>query len=150
MSLISPVESHWVDIVPPGTPPTHLDPFALIIAVITFSVLLVSVVVYYRRPRQRAKRALRKIAQELREARIDTKSAAFAIARHLRLGLGRRRLHSGHRSDRRWPDWEIYVQELTSACFAPLAPSRAEMERIAQGALVWLERIAPHSSHGHR
>ena len=139
MPLTPPIEQHWVDILPPAAPPTHIEPLALVIAAMVLSVLVATAIVFYRRPRQRAKRALRRLGHELREPRIDGKSTALAIARYVRLGLDQRRLQAMSVNGTRRADWESFVERLTGCCFAAETPPASELERMVQEALAWLD-----------
>lgn len=142
MPTPAPINETWVDIVPPGAPPHTTDPFTWGIGVAVLVVLIGMAVVLYRRPRSRAKRALRRLARDLWGSRIDAKPACVRIQQCLRTGLGRRHLPSVPWCDDYHADWLAYVNRLTACCFAAPSPSKAELDSLIHEALAWLDRKA--------
>ena len=139
MPTPAPISEKWVDIAPPGAPPDTMDPFTCGIVVAVIVVLISVAVILYRRPRSRAKWALRRLARDLQDSRIEAKPACVRIKQCLRTGLGRRDLQSVQWSEERYAGWHAYVKRLTEGCFAAPSPSRAELDSLIHEALAWLE-----------
>ncbi len=150
MPTPAPIDERWVDIVPPGAPPYSADPLTWGIGVAVLVVLIGMATVLYRRPRSRAKRALRRLARDLRDSRIEAKPACVRIQLCLRTGLGQRHLPSVPWRDDHHADWVAYVNRLTVCCFAAPLPSKAELDRLIQEALAWLDRKAADTGCGSR
>lgn len=142
MPTPAPIDERWVDIVPPGAPPYSTDPFTWGIGVAVIVVLIGMAVVLYRRPRSRAKRALRRLARDLQGSRIEAKPACVRIKQCLRTGFGRRDLQSVPWRDNHHADWLAYENRLAQCCFDAPSPSRVELDAIIDEAVAWLDRKA--------
>lgn len=136
------IDEKWVDIVSPVAPSHTVDPLGIGVVAAGLLVLLGLVVMLYRRPRARAKRALRRLARDLRGARVGAKPVCVQVQQCLRSGLGRHQLQSVQWRDDHCADWLAYVNRLAQCCFAAPSPSRAELEAIIHEALAWLDTKA--------
>jgi hypothetical protein len=133
------IEENWVDIVPPELPATAPDPVLYLGSFIALVLLLAFGIYLQRRPRQRSRRALRRLSRDLRRARLEPKRACFEIRRWLRTGFGYRRLQSVPLAHSLQADWQAYLDRLGHYCFSGEAPSVAELDGIIREARVWLD-----------
>lgn len=141
MTAALQVQPHWVDIVPPAAPPPAGGIPALLWATAVVLVLAALAVIYYRRlSRQRSKRALRRIADDLRRARIEAKPACFKVEACLRDGFERRRLDTIRWAHGTQAEWRAYLLRLERCCYAAEPPSPAELDGVIREALVWLNK----------
>lgn len=134
------ISEKWVDIVSPDVPVHTAAPFTLGLAVAGVFALLILCVYFYRRPRLRAKRALRRLARDLQHSQIKTKPACVQIQQSMRKGLGQHQLLSVQWCDDHHSAWLAYVQWLSKCCFSAPSPSKAELDSLIQEGLLWLNR----------
>jgi hypothetical protein len=132
------IEEGWIDIIPPEIPAASADPMAILFFVLPLAVLLLIGIIHRRRPRQRARRALRRLARDLRRTRVEAKTACFEIRRWLRIGFGYRQLHSVPLDPARQADWRAYLDRLGQYSFSRTAPSVAELDGVIREARAWL------------
>lgn len=142
MPTPTPIDEKWVDIVSPVAPPHTVDPLSIGVVAAGLLVLIGLAAMLYRRPRARAKRALRRLARDLRGARVGAKPVCVQIQQCLRSGLGRRELQFVQWRDDHRAGWLAYVNRLAQCCFAAPSPSRAELDAMIHEALAWLDRKA--------
>ena len=140
MSTADVMNEHWVDIVPPLAPPATPDLLSITLGGIFLLVVAGLAVMLYRRPRVRARRAIRRLGRELHQADIENQPACMQIRHWLRRGLRQSQLQAVE-----WPPeyqaaWLAYVDRLARGCFAPAPPSIAEMKHLIDEALGWLDR----------
>lgn len=140
MSTADVMNEHWVDIVPPLAPPATLDLLSIALGGILLLVLAGLAVMLYRRPRARARRALRRLGRELHQADIENQSVCMQIRHWLRKGLRQPHLQAVEWPPEHQAAWLAYVDRLARGCFAPAPPSAAEMKRLIDEALGWLQR----------
>lgn len=136
------INEKWVDIGPPDVPVHTADPFTLVLAVAGVFALLILCVYFYRRPRLRARRTLRRLARDLQRSQINTKPACVQIQQSMRKGLGQHQLLSVQWCDDHHSAWLAYVNLLSQSCFAAPSPSKAELDSLIHEGLVWLGRKA--------
>jgi 7-keto-8-aminopelargonate synthetase-like enzyme len=142
MTPPSNIDGRWVDIVPPAAPHHGVDPFVVGIVMLALLVMGVLLTFIYRRPRQRAKSALRRLARDLRRSRIEIKPACLQVRHCLHAGLGRRRLQSIQWHADLQAAWLRYLDKLGTYCFAAETPTVAELESVIREAREWLNKKA--------
>jgi hypothetical protein len=140
MSVTGNFAQKWVDIVPPEVPAYSVDPVLLALSAALFVAALVLGVIVYRRPRQKAKRMLRRLAHDLKRCSSEVKPACFQVRQCLRSGLGQPRLQSVPWGPANHAHWQAYLNRLTKCCFAAEPPSVVEVDGIIQEALAWLNK----------
>lgn len=134
------IDEKWMDIIPPVAPAHSADPAVTGIVVAVLLVLIGLGVFFCRRPRSRAKRALRRLARDLHASRIEIKPACYEIQRWLRSGLGQSRLQAVKWSHVDSANWLAYVNRLAQYCFGPEPPATDELDGVIHEALAWLNR----------
>ena len=138
MPMLTHIDEKWVDIVPPVAPVNTVDPFLVGIFVVLLFLLIALGIFFYRRPRQRAKRALRRLARDVKTSQVETKPACFQIRQCLRAGFGQRHLYAIQWDHANHADWLIYLNQLAQYCFAAETPATAELDGVIHEALAWL------------
>jgi hypothetical protein len=134
------IDEKWVDILPPEVPLHSVEPLTIMVSASLLVVLLVLGIFFYNRPRQRAKRALRRLVHDLRRSQVDIKPACFKIRQCLGEGFRQGRLQSVQLSHNHDVEWQIYLNRLTHCCFAAEPPTVAELESVIHEALDWLNK----------
>ena len=142
MPLTTHIEDRWVDIVPPDVPLTSAEPLTIVVCAMLLVALLAIGFFFYRRPRQRARRVLRRLARDLHRSRLDGKPACFRIRQCLREGFGQRRLSAVPLPPASQHDWQRYLDKLAQCCFADTSPSVSELDSVIDEALAWLNTKA--------
>ena len=137
MTTARHAEGTWVDIVPPAPPAVGADPTLLLVVLLLLGLLLAGVL-YWRRPRPRARRRLRRLDRALRRARLEPKQAGFEIRHCLREGLGQRHLEALRLEDALQAEWQAYLARLRHCCFAASPPTRVELDALIRQARRWL------------
>ena len=131
MAIPLSIETKWVDIVPPLAPPSPADPYLLVLLAVVFVALITVGILLYLRPRQRARRALRRLSRDLRQSRVEAKAACFKVRECLRSPAW------AHGND---AGWQAYRDRLSRYCFSAEAPEPAEADDVIAQALAWLDR----------
>jgi len=142
MPLSAHIEDKWVDIVPPGVPVHSVETLTIVVSATLLVALIALGILFYRRPRQRAKRALRRLAHDLHRSQVDIKTACFQVKRCLRDGFGQRRLQFININQDNQGNWQSYLNRLTKCCFAAEPPTVAELDSVIHEALAWLNKKA--------
>jgi hypothetical protein len=140
MPISAQIDEKWVDILPPEVPVHSLEPLTVMVSVSLLIALITLGIYFYNRPRQRARRALRRLAYDLRRSQVDIKPACFRIRQCLGEGFRQRRLQSVQLSHDYDVEWQIYLNRLTHCCFAAEPPTAAELESVIYEALDWLNK----------
>jgi len=134
------LDEQWVDIVPPQAPPPSADPLTVTILAVVLLALLALGLYLHTRPHRRAKRALRRLARDLRHAQRDNKSVCLRIRACLRSGFRGRSLGTVRMAEPQQADWEAYLGRLSTSCFGPEPPTTGELNRLIDDASQWLGR----------
>ena len=134
MDNAAPQLTPWIDILPPPPPASGLSAWLLIVLLVT-TVIAVTVLLryWYTRPKQRAQRQLKHIAQQLKQPQHDTKRLAFALAEALRVGFNVTQLVQ-ITSVLYDPYARILYAELSRGCYQATSPSRDELHHWLQQA----------------
>lgn len=132
------LSQHWTDILLPSAPPAINT--GLVVASIVLLLLVIVVVawLWQFRPRQMAKRALRRYRRQLQAQAADTRGIAYAIYHAVLdgLSLNHVQLHSGIRES---AEWAGFYQRLQACVFGTRAPSREQVHALIRDGLDWLD-----------
>lgn len=112
---------------------------------ILLAVLFASGLLWRRRPRRQARRALRRLSRDLRGSRVEARAACFEIRRWLRVGFGTGQLQAVPMGKLRQARWQGYVTRLGHCCFSGAAPSAGELDALIHEARTWLNTSAADS-----
>ena len=109
--------------------------------VVSVLVVLIALgIFFYYRPRQSAKRALRKLAHAVQGSQVEIKPACFRIRQYLAQGFEQHQLQSVQLSHAHHMQWQNFLNRLSQYCFAAQPPSTAELNGIITEALDWLNK----------
>jgi hypothetical protein len=131
MAIPPSIETKWVDIVPPLAPASPADPYLFVPLAVLFVALITVGIYLYLRPRQRARRALRRLYRDLRQSRVEAKAACFQVRECLRSPAWTHGNDAG---------WQAYLDRLSQYCFSAEAPDPAEADAVIAQALAWLDQ----------
>jgi hypothetical protein len=131
MAIPLSIETKWVDIVPPLAPPSPADPYLLVLCVVAVVALIGAGMLLYLRPRQRTRRALRRLSRDLRQSRVQAKAACFQVRECLRSPVWTHGNDAG---------WQVYLDRLSQYCFSAEAPDPEEADAVIAHALAWLDQ----------
>jgi len=140
MAVGENVELKWMDIVPPEVPTGSIDSILVMVCAVLIVALLALGLFLYRHPKQKARRALRRLAQNLTRRDFETRAVCFGVRQCLSSGLGHGRLQSIPWDSHNDNNWMVYLDRLTRCCFAPEPPSVSEADHVIREALAWLNK----------
>ncbi|MCG6870692.1 MAG: hypothetical protein LJE84_00215 [Gammaproteobacteria bacterium] len=130
----------WIDIVPPDAPAQVSDPLTVAGGIVLLGLLLVLAWLLLRRPRQRARRTLRRIHRELPGSATGTRAAGFQVRRCLRAGFGHHRLEDLDPGSDHREQWRAFLDRLGRCCFSAQPPAVEELQAVVREAQQWLGR----------
>lgn len=131
-------DTPWLDILPPPAPVDHSLLIISMMIAIVFMVMAGLYIVWQRRPRQHARRHLRRLIQRLDAGQINSKHALFELNALLCKGLGLTRL--GQYKTASSDHWLGYYQRLQQAQYQQATPERADARQLLSEAADWLQR----------
>lgn len=131
-------DTPWLDILPPPAPLDHSLLFTLMVIGVVVLAVAGLYAVWQRRPRQRARRRLRRLLQQLDADQVNSKHALFELNRLLCNGLGLTRLGDFTASSSE--HWQGFYQRLQQAQYQAAAPERAHARQLLNEAADWLKR----------
>jgi hypothetical protein len=131
-------DQDWVEIIAPAAPPSLLDAGLVWLAAVVCLLLLVGLLVAYRRPRLRAARGLRRLARALKHNAVEPRRAGFRLEAELRRALAVPRLEQHAVGASRHDDWQVFRQRLNRLCFAAEPPTAIDVQAAIDEALDWM------------
>jgi len=135
-STVSPA---WVDIVAPAAPTTTAGPLLVGAVLMAATILVVAMAIYYRQPRQRARRGLRRLTRQLSRNIIGARKAADEIARQLRRGHRCKNLAALDFGPEGQTIWREFLGSLDRYRFAAAPAPQSELQAAIASALRWLD-----------
>lgn len=133
----------WNDILTPAVPPEINGSLLFAAIVLLLLVILVVIFLWQLRPRQSARRALRRYRRQLRSQAADTRAIAYHTYRAVLDGLSVDfvSLHSAA-SER--GTWASFYRRLQACVFAAKPPGREEVRELIHDGLYWLRHDPTH------
>lgn len=132
------LSQRWTDILPPVAPESMLPWLGLSSAVLALLVVLVVVILWQQRPRQRALRVLRRCRKQLAARPGDSRRISYTLYHTVLQGLGlhpARELHTPALTD---ANWQRFYRELQHCVFQPTPPTAAELTVLIWQGRYWL------------
>lgn len=137
------LSQRWTDILPPATPPAVNSEMVFAGVVLLLLAILVVSLLWQLRPRQSARRALRRFRRQLHSGAADTRTIAFCIYRAVLDGLSLNPMQL--RQDASDTDaWADFYRRLQISVFAANPPSRKEVFDLIRDGLYWLRHAGAH------
>lgn len=131
------LSQHWTDILLPPVPAEiNRDLLVASIVLLLLAVMVVAWLWQYR-PRQTAKRALRRYRRQLQSHAADTRAIAYATYRAVIDGLSLQHMQCDLHK-RESMAWARYFQRLQGCAFSSRAPSHEQVQALIQDGLDWL------------
>lgn len=135
------LSQQWHEILPPLPP----EPVSLWVILSSLLLVLLAVVVVYilwqQRPRQRARRELRRCTRQLQHSASNSKEIAMRMHRALLQGLSLNPASALSEQHRRDIFWELFYRQLQECVFQPVAPSPDELARLLRQCSYWLRHF---------
>lgn len=132
------MDSGLLDIRPPPLAPEGIG-VTLIVAALLLMATLALLLRCYRSPRQRARRALKRLRRTAARGTLDNRAAAHALANLLRQGLGSH-LQRGMITPDRNAEWVDFADRLAEARFAHQSCSSERLSELLDETESWLEK----------
>lgn len=136
------LSQHWNDILLPA-PPLLVNSELLWASIVLLLLAILGVAVFWQlRPRQTARRALRRNRRALQIQNVDTRTIAYRTYRAIFNGL---QIKSGLRQPAAADAkaWFSFYWNLQACVFASQPPSRDEVHVLIRDGFYWLDHYAP-------
>lgn len=135
----SATDSPWIDIIPPLAP-AYTDTTLLITALFLLIPAAGLWYWYHQRPRQRARRELRRLGRALYSTQADYRSISLALYACLCRAWSLPHLHQLRFADGDNREWRRFLERLSRFCFSPVAPGKEALEAGIAEAGSWLKQ----------